>query len=82
MDLLETLGIDRSDLTWVAEEFEGVTLPEWAVYRQDDNGVRTRVATFTGYRKAKAAMHTLEAGQHKQTYWVEQGSGERSTANA
>ena len=71
VDLLETLGIDRSDLTWVADEFEGVLLPEWAVYRQDDNGVRTRVASFTGYRKARAALSKLEAGKHKQTYWVE-----------
>lgn len=54
-------------------EFEGVTLPVWAVYRQDDNGVRTRVAVFTGYRKARAAVTKLEAGKHKQTYWVEQG---------
>lgn len=31
------------------------------------------IATFTGYRKARAAMSKLAAGQHKQTYRVEQG---------
>lgn len=70
VDLVETLCIDASDLTWMAEEFTDIRLPEWAVCRQDDNGVGAEVAVFSGRHKARAAMERLEAGKHKQTYWV------------
>jgi hypothetical protein len=71
LDMMETLAIDRSDLSWLADEFTGVELPEWAVWRQDDNGVREELGTFTAYRKAVAAIAELEARTHKQTYWIE-----------
>lgn len=71
VDLVETLCIDASDLTWTADEFANLPLPEWIVFRQDDNGVRATVGVFSGKRKAVAAMRTLEHGKHKQTYWVQ-----------
>ena len=71
VDLLETLCIDLTDLSWVAEEFAELALPEWTVFRQDDNGNRAAVATFSGRQKARAAMAKLEVGAHKQTYWLE-----------
>ncbi len=70
-DLLETLAIDRRDLTWVAHEFEKLVLPEWVLWRQDDNGIKAEIERFTGYKKALSALADLEAKQHKQAYWLE-----------
>jgi len=70
-DLLETLAIDLTDLGWRAPEFELVKLPEWVLWRQDDNGVKTAVGTFSGCRKAQAALAGFESLHHKQTYWLE-----------
>jgi hypothetical protein len=71
IDLLETLAIDLDDLAWRAPEFERLTLPTWTLWRQDDNGSKTAMTTFTGCRKAQAALAQFEALQHKQTYWLE-----------
>lgn len=70
-DLYETLSIDRADMTWLADEFAPVLVPEWCIWRQDDNGICAEIKSFTGYRKAQAALAALEMNQHKQTYWLE-----------
>ncbi len=41
------------------------------VVRQDDNGVRTVMATFAARADADAMAATYEARAHKQMYWVE-----------
>ncbi len=33
-DLYETLSIDRADMTWLADEFAPVVVPEWCIWRQ------------------------------------------------
>jgi hypothetical protein len=71
VDLLETLAIDRSDLSWVADEMATSELPTWALWRQDDNGNEALVQSFTGYRKARAELARFEALGHKQTYWLD-----------
>jgi hypothetical protein len=71
VDLLETLSLDLSDLSWRAEPFDAISLPEWALWRQDDNGIKTHVSSFTGRCKARAALASFEALHHKQTYWLE-----------
>jgi len=42
-----------------------------ALWRQDDNGVRTLVRVFPGGADASEAMRTFEAARHKQVYWIE-----------
>ena len=49
-----------------------MVVPEWCVWRQDDNVIRAGIKTLTGYRKARATLAALEVNQHKQTYWLEQ----------
>jgi hypothetical protein len=71
LDLLETLSIDRSDLSWVAEEIATSEVPTWTLWRQDDNGNEALVQSFTGYRKARAELARFEALGHKQTYWLD-----------
>ena len=60
-----------SNVKWRAEPFDAISLPEWALWRQDDNGVKTLVSSFTGRCKARAALAGFEALHHKQTYWLE-----------
>jgi len=74
-DLVETLGIDLADVFWFAEEFEGAALPKWALWRQDDNGHRAAIATFTGLRKGEAALRHYESLPHKQLYWLTEDDG-------
>jgi hypothetical protein len=71
IDLVETLAIDASDLAWIHEDINVAALPTWALWRQDDNGNKAHVETFTGYRKARAALGRFEALGHKQMYWLE-----------
>jgi hypothetical protein len=43
---------------------------EWAVWRQDDNGVRTEVSRGHTEAEARARVAQLESLGHKQMYWV------------
>ena len=43
----------------------------WEVWRQDDNGVRLRVAAFASREAAEARIAEFESHHHKQTYWIE-----------
>lgn len=74
-DLVETLGIDLADVYWFAEGFESTSLPKWALWRQDDNGHRAAIATFTGLRKGEAALRHYESLPHKQLYWLTEDDG-------
>lgn len=44
----------------------------WDLMRQDDNGNKFLVASFTGYAKARARIEQFDAMQHKQLYWLEE----------
>lgn len=45
------------------------------LWRQDDNGNRFLISTFSSREAAQAELERLEAGGHKQTYWIsESGS--------
>ncbi|WAS99226.1 hypothetical protein [Nannocystis punicea] len=70
-DLFETLVIDDNDVAAFADEFDGLAMHRRALWRQDDNGNRAVVATFTGVRKAEAALQRYAASMHKQLYWLE-----------
>jgi hypothetical protein len=44
------------------------------LWRQDDNGNRVRIGTFSGcdsLASAEGARDALEARGHKQLYWIE-----------
>ncbi len=72
-DLFETLAIDLADLEGFAHDFvvDTAALPRSTLWRQDDNGVRVEVTSFTGRRKAEAALRGYESLHHKQVYWLE-----------
>lgn len=70
-DLFETLVVDHEDVVWLPEGFTTDSLPRQTLWRQDDNGNRFEVATFTGVRKAEAALQRFLALKHKQFYWLE-----------
>jgi hypothetical protein len=70
-DLLETLAIDLDELAWRAPEFEKLPLPTWTLWRHDDNGGKTAMTSFSGCRKAQAALAHYESLQHEQTYWLD-----------
>ena len=61
-DLFETLAIDLADVQNLGPGFDVVTLPRWALY-QDDRGVQTAIATFTGLRKAETVLGQFESTQ-------------------
>ncbi|MET9882413.1 SPOR domain-containing protein [Streptomyces sp. NPDC006430] len=57
----------------------GALLP-WLVIRQDDNGNRYRVGRYPTRSEAQKVVDSLEAGGHKQLYWVER-VGQTATTN-
>jgi hypothetical protein len=44
---------------------------DWRVVRQDDNGNRYTVNTFSSECEARDSARTFEERRHKQMYWVE-----------
>ncbi|MCB9551096.1 MAG: hypothetical protein H6705_04275 [Myxococcales bacterium] len=68
--VLEAAGLDLDDCVSVGEGVDRAALPRWVLWRQDDNGDRFVVETFTGRRKADDRAARMEAGGHKQLYWV------------
>lgn len=66
--LFDALCIDSTDATnlWAQPAVA------WDLMRQDDNGNKFLVGSFTGYAKARARIEQLDALQHKQLYWLEQ----------
>jgi hypothetical protein len=66
-DLFDTLGIDIDDLFQPPD----LSFKRWSLWRQDDNGVRALVASYTGRVKAETALSRFEALGHKQSYWLE-----------
>lgn len=66
LDLCNTLGIDAADCF-----LESPEPTRWRIWRQDDNGHRAVVGSFTALRKARITLANLEASTHKQMYWIE-----------
>lgn len=42
----------------------------WQLWRQDDNGVRYLVGTYSSKEEAQEKITELTRCHHKQTYWV------------
>jgi len=42
----------------------------WIVWRQDGNGNQYEVSRHDSRDEAESVVATMEARQHKQTYWV------------
>jgi hypothetical protein len=71
LDLFETLGIDLDDVD-LYDAFAGHALRELRLWRQTADGARTVVATFTGLRKAQAALRRYEeTAAPGATHWIE-----------
>jgi hypothetical protein len=70
-DLFDTLVVDTSDLIQPPH----LDVQQWDLWRQDDNGVRSLVASFTGRAKAEATLEHFEGLGHKQIYWLESPNG-------
>ena len=51
----------------------------WELWRQDDNGVRILVAGFEDREAAYDVLIRFERKGHKQTYWLEEKSGQAKT---
>jgi hypothetical protein len=49
----------------------GASEATWAVYRQDDNGNKFRMATGLSQEDAAKMVSVFEARGHKQVYWAE-----------
>ena len=48
-----------------------MTEHRYTLWRQDDNGIRARVADYPSRQAAEQARQHYEALGHKQIYWVE-----------
>jgi hypothetical protein len=77
-DVLESLDMDLSDV--LKSDSGPVISPEarlvpHALWRQDDNGVRSLIAVFPCRANASKSMRSFEAAGHKQTFWIEPHSG-------
>jgi hypothetical protein len=55
---------------WLGGERLG--MPTWAVWRQDDNGIKAQVSIVTSRCEAERLRDELESRGHKQLYWIEQ----------
>lgn len=69
LDLFETLEIDLADIE-LYDAFTTHTLRELRLWRQPADGARTLVATFTGLRKAMAALRRCEAAANSEPHWL------------
>lgn len=70
LDLFETLEIDLADIA-LYDAFTSHTLRELHLWRQPADGAPTLVATFTGLRKAMAALRRCEAAANSEPHWLE-----------
>jgi hypothetical protein len=48
----------------------------WQLWREDDNGNRSLVATSTDRAPLQGKRRDLESGGHKQIYWISAASGQ------
>jgi len=46
----------------------------WILWRQDDNGHKFQIESFTDRARAESAKGEFESRHHKQIYWVEETS--------
>jgi hypothetical protein len=69
-DLFETLALDESDCSFVAEDVDLSRLQRWTLWRQDDNGNEFEVGTYGSYAKALRLQKEYESRGHKQMYSV------------
>ena len=66
-NIIDTLGIDRSDLKW---EQENLGKAHWVLYRVDDNGNEIEMYRFNTKLSAEHVKGVYESRGHKQAYIV------------
>jgi hypothetical protein len=67
-DVLEVLELSSENISWYSPKIEFELHELW---RQDDNGHKFLIETFTCRADAVKAIKEFEPRLHKQTYWVE-----------
>ena len=70
VELFETLGIDDRDVR-LHPTLDADALPEWALWREDDNANRFEIERYRCYAKAAEQERVFEARGHRQSYWVD-----------
>ncbi len=74
VELLRTVA-SRLGVRWGHDEFgwwaavRGHDFPKWAVWRQDDSGVRFLIEANLTEDQARTMVADFELKGHKQTYW-------------
>lgn len=70
VDLFETLAIDDHDVV-LHPDIDPTQLPQWALWREDDNGNRFEIERYRCYAKAVEQERIFTARGHRQSYWVD-----------
>lgn len=74
VELLRTVA-SRLGIQWGHDEFgwwavvPGQSFPKWAVWRQDDSGIRFLIEANLLEEQAREMVVEFERRGHKQTYW-------------
>jgi hypothetical protein len=74
IELLRTVA-SRLGVRWGHDEFgwwavaRGEEFPSWAVWRQDDAGIKFLIAANLSEEEARATVADYESKGHKQTFW-------------
>jgi hypothetical protein len=71
IDLFEGLAIDERDVTWLNPKIDLAQLPEWALWREDDNANRFEIERSHCFAKLDRQEQILRDRGHKQSYWVD-----------
>ena len=69
-DLFETLAMDEHELG-LHPELDAERLPQWALWREDDNNNRFEIERSRSYAKLAEREQMFEARGHRQSYWIE-----------
>ncbi|KIG17059.1 hypothetical protein DB30_03656 [Enhygromyxa salina] len=70
VDLFETLAIDDGDVG-LHPDLNPEELPQWALWREDDNNNRFEIERYRCYAKAVERARIFTARGHRQFYWVD-----------
>jgi hypothetical protein len=71
IDLFEGLEIDERDAILLHPQVELAQLPEWALWRVDDNANQFEIDRSRSYAKLDAFETRLRNAGHRQSYWID-----------
>jgi hypothetical protein len=71
IDLFEGLEIDERDAILLHPQVELAQLPEWALWRVDDNANQFEIDRSRSYAKLHTFETRLRNAGHRQSYWID-----------